>query len=204
MAKKPKGKPSGKPGRPRGRPPKAKAAAGAAGPSPAPNKAQVARKVISEGKLTGLMRTCASLTQQGASLNGALREKIAYAVEHDYLDKQVFALIRRLDKMEPERLAIFLDNLEHYIDISGLGDRADSVQNLPLAGGGKGPAKDKTAAPARKAAKTNGNASDGNDTDEPAGDPPEPIDDGKVSRPQFGQAPGGTVTMLPDAAGIKH
>lgn len=216
MAKKSKPSKSAKAGKakPKGRKPAAaaqSAAPGAPAAPKSPNKAQVTR--ISEGKLQTLLRTCASLKKQGETLNGSLREKIGYAVEHDYLNKEVFALIRRLDRKEPEALAIFLDDLEHYIEASGLGDRADAVQNLNLEGGANpGPKKDKTGGNP-KGRTVNGNGSEaaakGNESTEKeseVGDG-EGDDPDNVSRPQFGsatgQAPGGAVHVLPDAPG-KH
>jgi hypothetical protein len=91
-----------------------------------------ARKAISQASLKSLMKSCASFKAEADSSNGSMREKIAYAVEHNHLNKGVFALIRRLDKLEAEKLLIFLEDLELYLDFSGLNDRADSVGKLPL------------------------------------------------------------------------
>lgn len=143
-------------------------------------KAGQSRRVITENDLKKLMRSCASLKGEADSITGTLREKIAYSVEHHYLDKSVFALIRRLDKMEPEKLLIFLENFDHYLDISGLNARADSVGKLPL------DAKAET-------------EEEGGETE--ADGPPTTIKPAEVSRPQgvqTSQAPGGTVHMLPD------
>lgn len=111
---------------------KAPKAKPAAEPAAEVGAAGQARKAISKQALNGLMRSCANFKADADSATGSMREKIAYAVEHNHLNKQVFALIRRLDKLEPEKLLTFLEDLELYLDFSGLNDRADSVGKLPL------------------------------------------------------------------------
>lgn len=174
-----------KPKKPAKAKPKAKETAPKKGPAQAaaaPTSGQV-RKVITQNNLKILLEDCGTHKTRADSHNGKLREAIAQAVQHQHLNKKVFGLIRQLDKLEPETLLVYLEDLEHYLDISGLNDRADSVGKLPL-----------------------GQADDGEEPE--TGDsaeegPPTKIlpADTEVSKPQgiqVGQAPGGTVHMLPD------
>jgi hypothetical protein len=95
------------------------------------------RDAITEKKLKALLNAARSTTKEVATLTGTIREKIAYAQEHDHLATGPFALIRRLDRMEPEKLADFMDSFEHYMDISGLDARRQQAQRLEF-----GPGKD--------------------------------------------------------------
>lgn len=168
-------------------------------------KAGQARKVITQNNLNVLMQTVAEIKGRADSQNGKLREAIAQAVQHQHLNKEVFALIRRLDKKEPEALLLFLEDFDDYLEKTGLHDRADSVGKLPLGTptaadpkGGRGDDAD--------------DAGDGDDAQDAAGEdgPPTKIKPAEgVSRPaaaHTGEAPGGTVHMLPDrkAAGAAH
>lgn len=93
-------------------------------------KPSAVRKVITQARLRSLMSKARSAEKDMGEINGGLREEIAQAVEKHGLHKKVFSTIRALDKMEPEKLREWLDTFEHYLDISGLEKRAESVQPM--------------------------------------------------------------------------
>lgn len=87
-------------------------------------------EVISEKKLKALLNQARSSTKDIASITGEMREKIGYAKEHDHLHTGAFGLTRRLDRMEPEKLADFMDHFDHYFNVSGLAKRREQAQRL--------------------------------------------------------------------------
>lgn len=98
-------------------------------------KSSEVRVAISQKKLRALMSSARSATKDVSEKTGWIREKIGHAVENDHLHPKVFSLIRTLDRMEPEKLADYLDCLEHYLDISGLNQRAAQVTRLQFGPG---------------------------------------------------------------------
>lgn len=87
-------------------------------------------KVISAKALTVLLKNSRSTAAEVASLTGTMREKIAYAKEKQNLHTGAFAVIKKLDKMEPEALRLFMDHFDHMFEISGLRARAESVHPM--------------------------------------------------------------------------
>lgn len=85
------------------------------------------RKAISQKKLRSLLASARSTKADVDEIVGGHRSEIADAVERNFLHKGVFATIKRLDRMEPEKLAEWRDTFDHYWDISGLDDRAKSA-----------------------------------------------------------------------------
>lgn len=118
--------------------PAAKAGTGAKrGPKPkaeAP-KAQAATssevsQQITERKLKTLLKACDATTKDVRAAAGELGNKIARAVEHDYLHRKAFSTIRMLDRLSPEKLADYFDSFDYYRDISGLQKKAESAPNF--------------------------------------------------------------------------
>lgn len=91
-----------------------------------------ARRVISEQKLKSLLKEDRSAKSDVDEIVGGIREKIAYAKEHNHLNTEVYGTIKKLDRKESEKLAIWWDDFQHYMEISGLMKRIDSVQKLAL------------------------------------------------------------------------
>lgn len=87
---------------------------------------------ITANKLKRLMADSRAAYKDTRSIAGELGEKIAQAVEHDHLHKKAFAFVRMADRMEPEKLADFLDTVDYYRDISGLNERAAKVIRMSL------------------------------------------------------------------------
>ena len=111
--------------------------------------------------LNSLLRRCRSRSQQVQTIADEIGEDIAKAAETKYLHRGAFAVTRKLDKMEPEKLAEFLVHFDHYLMEAGLRERAESVGELPI-----GEADDAGAG-------------------ETAEETP-PAEPGNVSRPKFG------------------
>lgn len=168
MAKNPK-KPAAS-GKKPGRPAKKKPAAAKAAPAAAPVEPSggPVRQLISENNLKTLLRRVESYKKQTDTTVGQLREEIANAVETKHLHKGAFAFIRKCRNMTPEKLSEFLDHVDHYLEVSGENDRADSVGRLPL---NDGPGED-----------DDGDPDEGENVQ---GEVVEGADD-KVSRPRFG------------------
>lgn len=97
---------------------------------------------ISGNKLKRLMADSRAVYKDVRALSGDLGQKIANAVEHDNLHKKAFAFVRMADRMEPEKLADFLDTIDYYRDISGLNERASKVIKMNLDDDGEGDEQD--------------------------------------------------------------
>lgn len=87
---------------------------------------------ISGNKLKRLMADARSAYKDSREIAGELGQKIANAVEHDNLHKKAFAFVRMADRMEPEKLADFLDAVDYYRDVSGINERAAKVLRMNL------------------------------------------------------------------------
>ena len=122
--------------------------------------AKIVRQVTPAKDVQTLVRRCKGQKKQIDEGVGVLREMIANAVEKKFLHKGAFAMARKLDNMEPEKLAEFFDHFDHYVDSLGLRARAESAPSLDLA------------EPAG---------------DEPVEDDEAEIEDEKVARPSFGK-----------------
>ena len=116
-------------------------------------------KMITKSALASILALDRRTKAEQSELAGELGNKIAHAVETYGTNRKALGMIRQLNRMEPEKLADFLDHFDYMLDVSGLEKRAESVQRLPLA-----------------------DAKDG--VEEPEAPVAEP--NGKVSRPQFG------------------
>ncbi len=102
-------------------------------------------EAISERKLKQLLSASRSSTKDIASLTGTMREKIAYAQEHDHLHTGAYAWIKRLDRMEPDKLAAHMDHFEHMMEISGLNARRAQVLSMSFGAGEQTDADDEQA-----------------------------------------------------------
>lgn len=94
------------------------------------------RQVISAKKLKELMGSVRRTRNETTEIAGQLGSEIKQAVEKHFLNRKVFRVICTLDKMENEDIADWLEDFEHYLDISGIGKRAQDVQPLGLRGEG--------------------------------------------------------------------
>lgn len=85
---------------------------------------------ITSKKLTELLKVCRGHTADMDASSGQITSAIRAAVEKHGLNRSVFSLIRRLDRMPVEKLAIFLEDLEHYIVSSGVKRKAESAPSF--------------------------------------------------------------------------
>lgn len=83
---------------------------------------------IGARKLRELIATACAASNDMREIAGSLGAEIKDAAENHHLHKKAFAA----DRMEPEKLAEFLDCLDYYLDVTGLRDRASKVQRLPM------------------------------------------------------------------------
>lgn len=115
--------------------------------------------MIPAGPLNSILALDKRTKNQQSELAGELGQKIAAACERYGTNRKALGVVRQCNRMEPEKLADFLDHLDYLLDISGLEKRAADVQRLPL-----------------------------NEPDAEQGEGASPAEgaDGKVSRPQFG------------------
>ncbi len=103
-----------------------------------PPQQQVVRELMPERKAKSLLSATKSHRKQISELTGSLREKIGYAKANDHLHTKAWAAALSLEKMEPEELAIFFDHFNHYCDVLGITEAAESAPMLPLDKGGEG------------------------------------------------------------------
>ena len=96
-----------------------------------PTHAQISI-LINANQLNGLLKHNRSIAKQTAELTGSLREKIAYACDKHGLHKGAFAILKQLDKKEPEAALELWTHLLAYLDMSGVKARMDSVTRLEL------------------------------------------------------------------------
>jgi hypothetical protein len=132
------------------------------GPKPGKQEAVKSSEVtgmITAKALDNILKLDKRTKNAQAELAGELGSEIGKAVEKYGTNRKALGVIRQLNRMEPEKLADFLDHFDYMLDVSGIEKRAESVQRLPLA--------------EEKA-----------DPEEEAESSQEP--DAKVSRPQFG------------------
>ncbi len=88
------------------------------------------RPAISQKKLRSLLNTARRVQKEISELAGGIGAEIKDAAETNYLHRKAFNVCKAADRMEPEKLADFLDCLDHYLDISGLRDRASKVTRM--------------------------------------------------------------------------
>lgn len=101
-----------------------------------PPKKMVAKgAAISESKLKSLMKSSRQAKNDISEIAGALGSEIKAAVENNHLHRKAFGVIKMADRMEPEKLADFLDSLALYLDMSGLNERASKVQRMAFGPG---------------------------------------------------------------------
>lgn len=138
-------------------------------------------KLISENDLNNLLKSINGLEGDKNETVGMIREKIGYAKEKKNLHTPAFALIRKFDKMEAEKLADYWSHLRAMMEMRKLDEKIESVNRLPLP------------EPAQK-------AEDGEKAQEPTPEPETPPvpettapTEGNVSRPRLAMVAGNSV-----------
>ncbi len=87
-------------------------------------------KAITGKQLKALLAECRGYKNDMDEIAGNMGSAIKEAVDKKKLDKKMFNWVRQLDKMEPEKLAMHLANLDYYLDISGLIARAKTAPSF--------------------------------------------------------------------------
>lgn len=82
--------------------------------------------------LKDLLKDVRAYEHDMQSSRGDMGQMIATAVEQKGLDRKVFGLIRKLDKLSPEKLAAWKETFEDYFVKAGLLSRAESAPRLAL------------------------------------------------------------------------
>ena len=90
------------------------------------------RPATPQKKLRQLLAAARSAQKDIDEIAGGMGEEIKTAVEKHHLHRKAFNVVKMADRMEPEKLADFLDNLEHYLEVSGLNERAASAPRLGM------------------------------------------------------------------------
>lgn len=160
--------------------------------------------------LKSLLNTCLGFKSNVDSIVGKIREEIGYGKEKKNLHTGVFAWLRKMHAMvqkNPEKAAEWHYTYLHYLESSGVLAKIEAVQRLPLGdqpqvageggaddedadetGGEAGEAAEAAAAAAAQAGGAGAPApTEGQAGEAPAGNGTPP-DDGKVTRPRFGQS----------------
>lgn len=106
---------------------KSKSKAKAAAPKRESVKPSEVRLAISESKLKALLGSTRRAQAEITEISGGMGSEIKTAVEKHHLHRKAFRVVAQADRMEPDKLRDFLDCLDHYLDISGLRDRAASA-----------------------------------------------------------------------------
>jgi len=91
-----------------------------------------AKPAISANLLKSLLASSKKAKKDIAEISGPLGQRIAKAIEENHLHRKAFNIVKSLHPLEDEKLLECLDCLDHYLDISGLRDRAAKVQRLGL------------------------------------------------------------------------
>lgn len=89
-------------------------------------------QAISAAKLRSLLKDGRATQADIQEIAGTFGNAVKSAVENHHLHRKAFAHIRALDRMEPEKLADYMAHFEHMYEISGLRERAESAQRLPM------------------------------------------------------------------------
>jgi hypothetical protein len=99
-------------------------------------------QLINEKQLLALLRADDGYKEEIDGVVGQLREKIAYAVDKQHLNKKAYAIVKSFNRMSAEKLADLWPVILVYMDMAGLMKRIEAVQRLDLGdeetdGGGK-------------------------------------------------------------------
>lgn len=87
---------------------------------------------ISQKKLLTLIKGGRAAYKNMREIAGTFGEQVKEAIEHDHLHRKAFAMVRSLDRLEPEKLAETMEQFLFYYEISGLAERAKSAPKLTL------------------------------------------------------------------------
>lgn len=87
---------------------------------------------IGERKLKALLSSKRKTTEAISELAGGLGSEVKTAVDKHYLNRKAFGWIAQIDRMEPEKAKMMVEDFLLYLDLSGINARIEKVQSLPM------------------------------------------------------------------------
>lgn len=91
--------------------------------------------LVPAATVKSLLRSARSLKESTDDLTSAYATEVREAVDKKHLHKKAYNTIRMLDRMTPEKLADFMEHFDHMFEVTGLEERANSAQRLPMGDG---------------------------------------------------------------------
>lgn len=89
-------------------------------------------KITSGATIKSLLKSGRSLKEELDELTSAHSAEVREAVDKKHLHKKAFGMVKMLDRLSPEKLADTMEHFDAYFESSGLEDRANSAQRLPM------------------------------------------------------------------------
>lgn len=88
--------------------------------------------VTTEEQLKRVLNADRRIGNKTRELADELREVVSNAVEHKHLHRAAFNIVKRLHRMDDEKLAEAMHHFEHYLEAAGINKRVEAVMRLPL------------------------------------------------------------------------
>lgn len=157
--------------------------------APKPRQMNEGVGLTSGSILKRLLNTVHQAQNESAEIAGDARQKIGQAVADQYLNKDAFSMLRKMDKISRkkngglEQAASLWATLQAYVESSGLGDKMNEVMALPFEQGDE----QSEAAEGEEAGDDPQTEGETQDNEQPQGD----ASDDRVSRPTFGRSAAG-------------
>ncbi len=187
-------------------------------PAPETTRAEaITARVTPAGTLKSLLSTCRGYKQNVDGIVSKMREEIGFAVSKKHLNKEAFAFLRKMDRMEAEKASEFWHTIVRYMELTGIMAKIEAVGRLPLEDGDgdadpidqdftevdDGPTEDDPAG--MRAAEVAANGGNGHAMPPHPGIDPAPSEPENVTRPRFGgrNKPGISGDELAKATGIE-
>jgi len=98
----------------------------------APAPKQKVTALPSVNILTNLLKQARKTKQDTIDASTELSSMVRSAAEKHHLHVRAFNVIKAADRLEPEKLADFLEHLDDYLEKSGLRKRAGQVMRMPI------------------------------------------------------------------------
>ena len=95
-------------------------------------RASEVQPMIPQRKLRELLKTIRTGAENVSEITGSVGSAIRTAMEKWGVDRTALGMIKRLDKMSPERLANTMDQFEYMYEQSGLAERAKQAPRLEM------------------------------------------------------------------------
>lgn len=109
----------------------------AAVPDGGPRASEEYVPLISAKNLKAILKADVSIRDDISELTGSLREKIAYTVQNQNLDKDAFALLKKFAKMKAEKRATLYREFVAYMKVCGYLEDIEARNELPFGDGEK-------------------------------------------------------------------